>query len=75
MRSVDGGRILAYLPGPATVAVDLRKLTGAESALATWIDPRTGARTASTRVPTADVRPFSTPEGWQDAMLLIEARR
>jgi hypothetical protein len=75
MRSVDGDRILAYLPGPAAVSVDLRKITGAESALATWIDPRTGTRTASGQVPAAGVRRFSAPEGWQDAILLIEAQR
>ena len=37
--------------------------------------PGPGRRTASEQVPTAGVRPFSAPEGWQDAILLIEARR
>ena len=74
-RAADGSLILAYLPGPTTISVDLRKVRGADAALATWIDPRTGARRETGERPTAGVRRFSTPEGWQDAILIIQARR
>ncbi|MCA1684844.1 MAG: glycoside hydrolase family 140 protein [Planctomycetia bacterium] len=75
MRSADGGVILAYMPAPATISLDLRKLAGAGAASATWIDPRTGARTAIGEVSKGRVRRFATPEGWPDAVLLIEGRR
>ena len=75
MRSAEGGVILAYMPEPASISLDLGKLAEPGVASATWIDPRTGARTAIGDVPSGRVRRFATPEGWPDAVLLIEGRR
>jgi hypothetical protein len=70
-RSVDGRWILAYLSEPSTVSLRLDALTDREDASATWIDPRTGER-----LPAGEVGQltFTTPEGWEDAVVLIEAR-
>jgi len=77
MRSAQGDRLLVYLPGPGTVSLRLDKITASTVARATWMDPRTGARTAAAgELPTVAKVPhaFTTPPGWPDALLLVEAR-
>lgn len=75
MRSADGARLLVYLPAPGRIGVKLGTLDGPKGALATWIDPRSGERAAAVEVAADGVREFATPEGWPDALLLLEARR
>lgn len=61
MRSPSGDRLLAYLPGPGAVAVDLGKLTAGGPAHATWIDPRGGDRADLGEFPATGRRRFATP--------------
>jgi hypothetical protein len=75
MRSEKGDRILAYLSSPTTVSIRMDRLTAGNSAATSWIDPTTGARTAIGDLPTQGEKSFTTPDGWQDALLLLEARR
>jgi hypothetical protein len=49
------------------------KLSGAGRLCASWLDPRTGAQTPIGTFPNTGVQAFSTPSGWEDAILLLEA--
>jgi hypothetical protein len=74
MRSTEGDRLLVYLSHPTPISLHLDRIT-AGAALATWIDPQTGARTAIGEFPTKGTRSFTPPDGWQDALLWVEGRR
>nr|CAA9254396.1 GH140 [uncultured Armatimonadetes bacterium] len=74
MRSAEGDRMLAYLPAPSTISLRLDRITASRAARATWIDPRTGARSAVGAFPTAAPHAFTTPQGWPDALLLVQAQ-
>jgi hypothetical protein len=70
-RHRDGRWAMVYLADPASVAVDLDKL--ANSADALWIDPRTGESQAAGRFANTGVASFATPDGWEDALLVLSA--
>jgi hypothetical protein len=71
-RSTSGDWILAYLTSNAAVNVKLSSITASDSASACWVDPLTGTRTAIGVFPTSRTKEFTPPNGWQDAILLIE---
>jgi hypothetical protein len=73
MRSADRSRVLVYLAAPATVSVQMDRLQGAKAG-ATWINPKTGERIGADEHATSGTSAFTTPESWQDALLLLEAR-
>jgi hypothetical protein len=72
-RSADGDLLLAYLPGPGAVELDLGRITAGGPARATWIDPRSGDRATAGEFPAEGRRRFTTPGGWQDALLIVAA--
>ena len=63
---------MAYLGTKASVSINMSKFAG-KNAKAIWIDPKTGDSTSIGTVPTTGVREFSTPEGWEDALLIVES--
>jgi hypothetical protein len=71
-RHEDGKWIMVYLASKATFSVNLGKLTGARQTRAFWIDPRSGASTPAGSFPATGAREFSTPDGWEDALLVLE---
>ena len=71
-RSPRGLWILAYLSGPATVSLHLDALCDG-NAHATWVDPTRGDRLAAGKCAMSGTQSFTSPEGWDDAVLLIEA--
>ena len=73
-RSVDGDWLLAYLTDGAPLTLKLSSITASDSATGWWIDPLTGARTKIGTFSTSEDHTFSHPQGWQDAILLIEKR-
>lgn len=73
LRSTARDCLLVYLAGPATVALRLDRMAAGKTARATWIDPRSGARTVIGEVPTSQTRSFSPPKDWNDAILLLVA--
>jgi hypothetical protein len=73
-RSADGDWILAYLTAGTPVTVKLTKITASASATGWWIDPRTGTKAKIGVFPTREDHAFSPPDGWQDAILLLERR-
>jgi hypothetical protein len=71
-RHKDGKWLMVYLADKATFSIDCSKLTGGPQASAFWIDPRTGKSSSVGNVPSRGVREFTTPEGWEDAILILE---
>jgi hypothetical protein len=51
------------------------KVAGADQAKASWIDPRTGDSTSAGKFPNKGVQAFTTPEGWEDALLILESSK
>lgn len=72
MCSRDSDRVVVYLASSTTVKIRMDKLSG-ESVRATWVDPKTGARTAAGRHRNSGTQSFSTPRTWEDALLLLES--
>jgi hypothetical protein len=73
-RCTSAGWALAYLTTGATVSVDLARLAGGAETAACWIGPTDAGRTEIGAVAGSGVRSFSTPNGWEDALLLFERR-
>ena len=64
---------MVYLGDKASFSIDLSKITGGSKASAFWIDPRTGESVSLGEVPNSGVQQFTTPEGWEDALLILES--
>ncbi|HEY3343180.1 MAG TPA: putative collagen-binding domain-containing protein, partial [Anaerolineae bacterium] len=71
-RSASGDWAIVYLSRPATVSIRLNKLSSLKSCHARWVDPRTGDRTGPIDLHGQSTPRFSTPAGWDDAVLLVE---
>ena len=74
-RHKDGRWVMVYLGSKASFSINLSKLTAGNAVKAFWIDPRTGESVAAGRFTNAGVNSFSTPDGWEDALLILEAMR
>ena len=72
-RHQDGKWVVAYLASQASISVNMDKIKDAEKAQATWIDPRNGKSVSIGIYPTTGVKSFTTPDGWEDALLIVEA--
>ncbi len=70
-RSAAADWILAYLPCPATAAIQMSQIASAAPAEALWVDPRTGDRRLIGNFQTNGQQSFATPAGWEDAVLLV----
>jgi len=64
---------LVYLSGRFTASIRMDRIKTSEVVTASWIDPRSGDRQRIGTFQYAEVKEFSTPEGWEDALLLLEA--
>lgn len=73
-RSAAGDWILAYLSSNTTVSIRIDKITAGSVAEASWIDPATCTRRKIGRFASDSIQRFTTPGGWEDAVLLLEAR-
>jgi hypothetical protein len=68
----QGGRwVMLYLADKAEFTVDLSKLSGAR-VRGFWCNPQSGEETAIEPLTNKGVKLFSTPEGWEDALLILE---
>jgi hypothetical protein len=72
-RARNGARIVAYFSTPRTSRLRLDALADGSEAQAFWIDPRSGQRTAIGAVPARGIHSFTPPDGFEDAVLLIES--
>jgi len=71
-RHLDGKWAMFYLADKASFSVDLSKLKAAKVNVF-WINPITGDATPLGQESNAGVKSFRTPEGWEDALLILEA--
>ena len=71
MRSPAGDRLIVYLPLPATLSVDLKKLESAGAVRTVWINPQTGDQNEPLKQNNTGEQTVTTPAGWEDALLLI----
>ena len=72
-RHKDGKWVMVYLADKASVSVNMSKLATTGKAAARWIDPRTGDSAPAGSFTNAGVQSFSTPDGWEDALLILES--
>ncbi len=71
-RSAGGDWLVAYLSEPSTVSIRLEGITAGRLGKAHWIDPRTGDRLPAGEYPVGLTPSFTTPAGWEDALLFLE---
>jgi hypothetical protein len=64
---------MVYLAAKAAFSINMDKFTAGRQAQASWIDPRTGDSVPAGIFPSSGVQAFSTPEGWEDALLILES--
>jgi len=72
-RHEDGQWLMVYLGGKASFSVNMNKIANGNAVKALWIDPKSGDRTLIGTFPNTGQQPFSTPAGWEDALLILEA--
>jgi hypothetical protein len=70
-RHKDGDWVMAYLGSKASFSINLKKLAANSTIKAQWVDPRTGESKAIGRFSNSGVESFSTPEAWEDALLIL----
>jgi hypothetical protein len=72
-RHKDGKWIMVYLGSKASFSINMDKITELINVSAFWIDPKTGDLVSIGGFPRTGVQSFSTPDGWEDAILILEA--
>lgn len=74
MRSFNGNTIIVYLSNSTSVTIDLKEFKHTGSFMAIWIDPKTGEKYEIGDFINIESKTFSTPDGWEDALLLLQAK-
>jgi hypothetical protein len=69
-RTEDGGTVIAYLPTPREISVELSKVSGTRVRV-WWFDPRTGKAKLTGEFPTRGTRDF-IPPGEDDWVLVLD---
>ena len=70
-RHKDGKWVTVYLGSQASFSINTNKLAPAKVS-ARWLDPRTGDAAPAGSFANSAVESFSTPPGWEDALLILE---
>ena len=71
-RHKDGKWIMVYLGSKSSFSINMNKITSGNKVSAFWIDPRTGDSVSIGSFSNKAVESFSTPNGWEDALLILE---
>jgi hypothetical protein len=71
-RHRDGQWAMVYCGSEASFSINMSKIAGDEVE-AFWVDPRSAESVAIGRLTTGGEESFSTPSGWEDALLILEA--
>ena len=71
-RHDEGRWAMAYLGSKAEFSVKMNKLGAGSQVNAFWVDPRDGHQEPIGRLSNTGVHSFTTPEGWEDALLVLE---
>ena len=73
-RHPEGCWAVVYAGEPSRLSVAMDTLDAGEYE-AFWIDPRTGKPSRRTTHAASGQQQFATPDGWEDALLVLEAAR
>jgi hypothetical protein len=71
MHSERTDQVLVYLSGQSEVTLDLKNSIKAKKTTGEWINPKTGERRSAGNFKHAKSKACKTPDGWEDALLLI----
>jgi Protein of unknown function (DUF4038)/Putative collagen-binding domain of a collagenase len=71
-RAASGTSVIAYLPQPTTVMLRMDQVAGRTVAIE-LMNPATNARIPIGAFPNIGTQAFSTPAGWQDMVILLDA--
>ena len=71
-RHRDGRWLMVYLASKASFSIQMNKLEGSTEVTARWINPKTGESKRIGAFSNSGVQSFSTPEDWEDALLILE---
>jgi hypothetical protein len=63
---------MVYLASKSSFSLNMDKITGTK-VKASWIDPKTGEAVVIGDFGNSGVKSFSTPDRWEDALLILEA--
>jgi hypothetical protein len=72
-RHKDGKWVMVYLGSKTAFSINMNKITAGNKVNAFWVDPKTGDSLSIGSFPNTQVQSFSTPDGWEDAILILEA--
>lgn len=70
-RHEDGKWIMVYLGGKSSFSINMNRIAAGNKVSASWIDPRTGDSVSIGGLSNRAVESFSTPDGWEDALLIL----
>jgi hypothetical protein len=71
-RHRDGKWAMIYLAEKASFSVNMDEAARA-GVSASWVNPKTGDAMPAGSFPNSGQRFFSTPDGWEDALLILDA--
>jgi len=71
-RHKDGKWVMVYLGSKSSFSINMNKITAGNKVNAFWIDPKTGDSVSIGSFSNTAVKSFSTPDGWEDAILILE---
>jgi len=71
-RHKDGKWVIVYLGSKSSFSVNMNKIASAKVS-AFWIDPKTSDSVPISTFPNSGVQSFSTPDEWEDALLVLGA--
>jgi hypothetical protein len=72
-RHKNGRWAMAYLAKKSSCSINMSKITSGERVEAVWIDPRDGREQSIGSFSNSGTHSFSTPDGWEDALLILES--
>jgi hypothetical protein len=71
-RHKNGKWIMVYLGSKSSFSINMNKITAGSKVNAFWIDPKNGDSVPIGNFPNTEVKQFSTPDEWEDAILMLE---
>ena len=72
-RHKDGKWVMVYLGSKTAFSINMNKITAGNKVNTFWVDPKTGDSLSIGSFPNTQAQSFSTPDGWEDAILILEA--
>ena len=71
-RHKNGKWIMVYLGSKSSFSINMNKIIAGNKVNAFWIDPKSGNSVPIGGFSNTGMKSFSTPDGWEDAILILE---